>query len=497
VTTVPTVIRYGERHRARVRVQGSWTEIAPSEVEQYVSEEHNPENTKGVEGVEVFVPSPMLQSGMCLVDTPGLGSVFAGNTAATRDFIPHIDAAIAVIGADPPISGDELALIEAVAQHVREIVVVLNKSDRVFEQERRTAIAFAQQMLEKRLKRPAGHIFEVSAIERFERRGPERDWPALLTVLEQLADQSGRSLARRAGERGIERLSEQVLALIAEERDALLRPIEESERRIAVMRQTLSDADRSMRDLGYLFTAEQQRLHDLFVGRRKEFLERTRPEVHREFQERLANLPRAGSGPSYRRRIMHEAQEITRRSVLPWLQQEQDEAERVYRTAAQRFVDLANDFLRRLAEAGIPELARMPHALDAERGFRAPSRFYFNELIHVARPASPLRLVADIVLGVLRVYGPMERDGSAFLDRLLEMNSSRVQSDLDDRVIESRQRLEADIRVLLLEISAAAQRALDRARAAKAAGSAAVEDQLKRLDALAQEVRNLSGCVAT
>ena len=31
---------------------------------------------EGVQGAEVFVPSVLLSSGMCIVDTPGLGSVF-------------------------------------------------------------------------------------------------------------------------------------------------------------------------------------------------------------------------------------------------------------------------------------------------------------------------------------------------------------------------------------------------------------------------------------
>jgi hypothetical protein len=57
---------------------------------------------------------------MCLVDTPGLGSVFAGNTAATQAFVPHIDAAIIVIGTDPPLSGEELELVKTVSHDVHE-----------------------------------------------------------------------------------------------------------------------------------------------------------------------------------------------------------------------------------------------------------------------------------------------------------------------------------------------------------------------------------------
>jgi GTPase Era involved in 16S rRNA processing len=492
VTTVPTVLRYGETKSARIRARNQWSQISPVDLEQYVSEEHNPENAKQIEGVEVFVPSLLLRSGMCLVDTPGLGSVFSGNTAATEAFIPHIDAAIVVVGADPPLSGDELNLVETVSQHVREILVVLNKSDRVTDAERAAATAFTRKMLDKRLQRPVEDIFEVSAIERLKNSGPTRDWNRLLTSLEQLVTQSGSTLIRRAGQRGVERLSEQVLAIISQERDALLRPLEESEHRIATMRQTLADAERSMRDLGYLFTAEQTRLHDMFLTRRKEFLDSTHPLAHAQLREWIRTAPH-GSGPSFRRHVMQEAQEITRARVLPWLQREQEHAEQVYRQATRRFVDLANDFLRRLAEAGMSELSRMPHALDPERGFRTHSRFHFYAFITIAQPASPLLFVADLFLGLFRVYAPIERDAGEFLERLLEVNTSRVQNDIDERVVESRHGLEADIRILLREVGAAAERALEHAKAARAAGTTAVQTALRRLENLERRVKDLDG----
>ena len=263
VTAVPTVIRFGERHRARIRARaGSWREIAIANLDQYVTEEHNPENTKGIVGVEVFVPNPLLATGMCLVDTPGLGSVFTGNTATTEAFIPHIDAALVVVGADPPLAGEELALVEAVARHVEDLILVINKADRTTDEERAAAVVFTRRLLEKRLQRPAGPVFEVSAVERLEKRGLERDWGRLLEALRRLVEESGRQLIRAASERGLERLSEQLLAIISEEREALEQPLEDSERRIAAMKETLAGAERSMRELGYLLMAEQQHLSD-------------------------------------------------------------------------------------------------------------------------------------------------------------------------------------------------------------------------------------------
>jgi hypothetical protein len=492
VTAVPTVIRYGTHKKARIQFRdGAWQEIDASDLEQYVSEEHNPENTKGVGGAEVFVPSQMLSTGMCLVDTPGLGSVFTGNTAATQAFIPHIDAALVVVGADPPLAGEELALVEAVGRQVQNLILVLNKADRAAQEEKAAAVCFTQQVLAKRLRRSVGPVFEVSAAERLENRGPERDWGKLLEALDQLVQGSGRQLIQAACERGVQRLGEQLMAIISEEREALERPIEESERRIAAMKETITEAQRSMRELEFLWMAEQRHLSDLFVGRHKEFLGSVLPLANEEFERALRSTP-GRMGPSYRRAIMREAQEIVQRHVLPWLETEQEEGEREYRRVASRFVQMANDFLKKLADAGIRELARMPHALDPETGFRTRSEFLFRDMIDVAQPASPLRWLADLVLVLVGARGVIEGEGREFLGRLLEVNCSRVQNDILNRVQESRGRLEVEIRKLLHEISRIAVQALTHARAARAAGAAAVEAAVARLDRLEREIVDLS-----
>jgi ribosome biogenesis GTPase A len=491
VTAVPTVIRFGEQLTARVRLlDGSWNEIPVSELKQYVTEEFNPENKKHVQGAEAFVPSPLLSSGMCIVDTPGLGSVFTGNSAATQAFIPHIDAALVVVGADPPIAGEELTLVEAVGKQVHDLILVLNKADRTTDAERAAAGTFTRQLLHKRLQREIGPVFEISAQERAENRGLERDWNKLVDALQRLVDGSGHQLVRAACDRGLQRLSEQLLAIISEGRDALRRPIEESEHRIALMKKTVSEAERSMRDLGYLFMSEQQHISDMFVDRHKTFLSRVMPQAHKEFDVSLQSTS-GWLGPSYRRRTFHEAQELARHYVVPWLKPEQEEAEKEYRRVALRFVEMANEFLKKLANAGIPELARMPHALDPECGFRVRSEFTFYEYRDVAQPASPLRWLADLILGLVAARWIIRNEAQEFLTRLLETNSIRVQSDVLNRVQESRGKLETEIRKLLHEVSRIAEQALVRARKVKEDGEPAVEAELTRLARLESEAAML------
>jgi Dynamin family len=492
VTAVPTVVRFGNERRARVRGEnGHWQEIPIANLSLYVSEEHNPENTKAIAGAEVFVPAPLLREGMCLVDTPGLGSVFKGNTATTEDFLPRVDAALVVIGADPPLAGDELKLVETVGKHVGELILVLNKADRTTDDERTAAVNFTRLLLEKRLGRPFGPIHEVSALEQMEGRGPERDWTSLILALRRISQDSSFRLVREACARGIERLSEYLLAVIAEEREALRLPIADSERRVAAIKATIASAERSMRELGFIFMAEQQRLSDMFVRRHKAFLNSAVPCARQELDRRLRNLSR-GVGPYYRRRALHEAQGIAQNLVLPWLQSEQTEAEREYRQATLRFVQSGNDFLKKLSEAGVGELGRMPHALDADTGFQVRSRFAFRDLIEIAEPASPLRWLADLGLGAIRAHGVIDRSADEFLVQLLEINSTRVQSDILNRIEDSRKRLETEIRKLLHEVTLVAEQALVHARATQEAGATAVERAFARCDRQEEEIRGVA-----
>lgn len=272
----------------------------------------------------------------------------------------------------------------------------------------------------------------------------------------------------------------------------MLRPGEESERRIAALRETLAQAVTSIRDLGFLLGAEQQRLSQQLIERRKGFRKRSASPAEEELSRALKTIPRRG-GAGFRRSAMAAAQEIARRHLNPWLESEQAFAEEAYRQGLQRFVQLGNDFLRRLAGAGVPELAEMPDALELDPGFRARSRFYFHELVRIARPASPFRYLADWLAGLLGAYGGMERDALRFVEELLEINSSRVQNDLDERMRESRRQVESEIRGLLEDVRWVAERAIAHARETHAAGAGAVAAAMARLTALEEEVRGWRG----
>lgn len=479
VTSVVTVLRHGIDRRVRIRFfSGEVRTIEPPELSAYVSEEQNPGNAKGVVAAEVFLPHPLFGGGLCLVDTPGLGSIFEANTATTRAFIPHIDTALVVLGADPPISGEELSLVEEVARSVPHLLFVMNKADRLSEAERREARRFAELVLEKRLGRTPGPILEVAAAESLAAGHPTRQLSTLEEALETLARDAGADLIARAQARGLERLGRRVLAILEEQREALERPLEESERRVEALQRSVAEAERAAGDLSYLFTAEQNRLSDAFTARKEEFLARAQPAMRKELEAAIA------SGNS-RSALSGRAREIAQRALEAWLPEIESVAERMYRDAMQRFVQIVNQFFERLAESDNSFATLSGETLGPETGFRTRRRFYFNDLFELA-PDSPG------VISLARLGARAAAEGAAeYLKTLLEHNATRVVNDLDERVLESRRHLESVVSERLREGLDSAIVALDRARNRREAGRDAVDRELLRIASLAAKVRAL------
>jgi hypothetical protein len=493
VTSAITVLRYGPTRTARVTFATGVAQTIPvAGIHAYVTEAENPENIKGVTVVEAFLPHPLLASGLCLVDTPGIGSVFAGNTEMTHRFVPHIDAALVVLGGDPPVSGDELALIEDVARQVEHLVFVINKADRLSDADVRDARSFTERLLLDRIGPAVGSVLEVSAAERLETGRPTRDWATLQGALESFVADSA-SLLRQTATRAVSRLTSRLLGELEERRGALRRPVEESERRVTQFQGSIADATVALGDLGVLFAAEQGRLVRVFDEKQEQFLRSMRAAAGRELGASItAAEPRRGT--ALRGRAYELAQDLARRLIADWLQRMEPEAEAMYRHATSRFIDLANQFLDRLQSSDDSAFARLPRALDPEVGFRKARGFYHTEMMRLTG-VGPFTWLLDCVRPRAFAMSAIERDATRYLDQLLEVNSSRVAHDFDERVLESRRALESEIRFLLNEVAASAERALAHARATCAAGEAAVSEELQRLDALAEEIDQLSGRV--
>ena len=486
VTSAVTVIRHGSCLSAAVRLKNGEThEIGPERIVDYVSEECNPENKKGVDAVEIMVNHPILAQGLCLVDTPGLGSVFLGNTAVTKDFVPHIDAAIIVLGADPPISGDEAELVAEIAKQTSELIVVLNKADRVAGTDLDTAKKFTRDVLERRLGRTLPPIYSVSATERIAGLADSRDWPQFERHLMGLTVGSRSALIAAALKRGIERLDRRLTKEIDLQILALTEPLSATEAKLAVLNKQITALERSIADLSYLVQAEQDELSRAFANSVLQMVDRLLPQASAPIQD---SIRRAITRFGLRKSAIHQAQKLSEQLMEAEFPVLLNAAEELYRKGMERFTQLAQSFVEKISSVDIaPGAFGIDDSPALDRSFQVASRFYYHEQQTLA-PTSAWGQVTDLILPFRIVKDRIERDVEKFLNELFETNGTLIRNDLDAMVMESRRRLESELREFLQRTRISAEQRFSRTRATLAAGEDAVRGELARLNGVRAQV---------
>ena len=152
VTTAITRLQYGEKERVIIHYyDGNAEEVPLERIEEYTSESRNPANRKNVEIVDVELPCLEDFSGLRLVDTPGLGSIFKYHRETSANWLPEAGTAIVAISADRPLSENDLALIGDLREHTPRVVLLLTKVDLLNDEQQQEVIRFFQETLRKEL----------------------------------------------------------------------------------------------------------------------------------------------------------------------------------------------------------------------------------------------------------------------------------------------------------------------------------------------------------
>ena len=287
VTSVITIVQFGEHRRYIVNYNdGHSDQIGIDSIPDFVSEANNPSNVKAVKDVVVELPIPILQNGIRLVDTPGIGSVFALNTETTVTYIPKIDIAVVVLGSDPPVSAEELSLIKAVSQRANTLYVVLNKADLVDPQAIERVKEFTRDVIKSELGTEPERIFHVSARDVLKGK-PDKELNALIQNLVELSNQSRTDLADSSAKYGVVHLSQQLVQKIELEKLALLAPIAELDARIVKFEQSMQDISDLM--LGVLTrTRENMRYNwETFETNRQNAVEREKSIIIKAIEHEL------------------------------------------------------------------------------------------------------------------------------------------------------------------------------------------------------------------
>ncbi|WP_186894598.1 dynamin family protein [Acetobacterium malicum] len=72
--------------------------VALDQLVEYIAEQQNPNNQKGISFVNLFLPDDFLKDGITLVDTPGVGSIHQNNTGGDNFTCNRIFKNIAISG---------------------------------------------------------------------------------------------------------------------------------------------------------------------------------------------------------------------------------------------------------------------------------------------------------------------------------------------------------------------------------------------------------------
>ncbi|MGY1666854.1 dynamin family protein [Geodermatophilus sp. SYSU D00696] len=127
VTAVPTVVRAGAEPRATlVRGDGTERETVPVET---VAAAVTGAGARGLVRAEVELPRRLLEGGLELVDTAGVGGVGIAHSLATLDLLPTADAVVFVSDASQEFTAPEMALLDQAAALCPVVVCVLTKTD--------------------------------------------------------------------------------------------------------------------------------------------------------------------------------------------------------------------------------------------------------------------------------------------------------------------------------------------------------------------------------
>jgi predicted GTPase len=127
VTVVPTVVKAGAVPRAAlVRGEGAERESVPVET---VAARVTGEGARGLVRAEVELPRRLLDGGLELVDTAGVGGVGIAHSLATVDLLPTADAVVVVSDASQEFTAPEMALLDQAVGLCPTVVCVLTKTD--------------------------------------------------------------------------------------------------------------------------------------------------------------------------------------------------------------------------------------------------------------------------------------------------------------------------------------------------------------------------------
>ncbi len=265
VTAVPTAVRFGEQTAASAHVEPSADDPHPAvqnvpleALAGFVSEAGNPGNRRRLRMVEVVLPHRMLRSGLCLVDTPGVGGLDSAHGVITLSALSQAEGLLFVTDASQELTAPELEFLKEAVARCANAACVVTKTDLYLDWRR--IVELDEQHL-----RVAGLEVPVIPVSSFLRLGAPKDphllvesgFPALVDFLLGTVVPAGTARTVETAEGEVEFIAAQLEDSLRAEHAVLERP-ERAEQVI----QRLDEAQQKTRRLAAPTATWQQMLTD-------------------------------------------------------------------------------------------------------------------------------------------------------------------------------------------------------------------------------------------
>lgn len=496
LTAVATELRFGSPSARAVYMDGRAEEVPGDRIAAFVTEAMNPQNALGVARVEVRGRWPLLAPGAVLVDTPGIASSYAHNTATGRAALLDADGAIVVLSADAPLSDRERELLEMLRARRAPTFFVLNKADHLQGQDLAEVRQFLVAGIGKILDVPVD-LFAVdarAALADGGRDGAGIEFARLSATLATfIADDlaAARALAAR---RALARLGASVREGLQIERAA--RAVATGKLH-ALLERFAAEAEEQRHGFDddlTLLARDVAALQDAVGARLDEFSRRAARDREAELAPASSSLPRARLEEGLRQLVESAVEEAfgrERDELLSWVDSRWHQLASTFRANVQRRVDAAREAAASLFEVPLPRL-EIPQ-LEEQR-----DRFSFL-FLHVGSTADPLRRAAARFAPARLARRRAVSRAGAELRSEFDKHAGRARWDVAQRLEDARAQLERAMRDELEGSIAAIVEAADRARRWQAEDQEHRDRQERltsRLDRLGSSLAALAGATA-
>jgi hypothetical protein len=438
----------------------------------------------------VTYPAAGLADGLCLVDTPGIGSIFEHNTQISYGFVPQADAAIFVFSPESPLSQVELEFLHHIRAHVERIFFVLNKADQVNDSERSEILEFARQTIRQQMPTGELRLYPVSARRSLDGRKKcdldaleNSNIPQLSRALRQFLAAHKGDLLLRSTCASLRRLTQNELLALELEGRARAMDAAQLQAKIHAIETSWQALDQRQREAGYILRGEMRAFEASLEKRLNEYAEGEADNLARHLKTVVHHHSRASKGEL----VAMVDQELRRKisEILEdWKMEEEKAVAEEFEALTARFSSEAAKTVEQIQQVAAEQFgftwiaASLPDRLTTHSTFR----IRVDEIVSWGLGQFPLLLPGRLFVRYLA-----NRMGQTAQEELYR-NVGRLKTDLGDRLEQSvtdyLRALDRHVERTRASVRQALQRATTIRENADAEISSVAQQQLSRLQFL-------------